>query len=148
VCIYLATPSKKQDRGFKINVAVQAIADAPVPEDETAVADGVLKPEETRKPQEIKTEPSESITLESTETNADQPQSVIKSENTEPTDPTISTDSTDDVTPMTVDKPILESERGRTSERHESQAVKLKRLATKVFVQVTYTVPVLIEVIT
>ena len=118
----------------KINVAVQAIADTPVPEDETTITDGAVKPEETTKPQEIKTEPSESTTLESTETNVNQPQSAIKSENTEPTNLPVSTDSTNDVIPMTVDGPNPESERGRTTERHESQAVRLKRLAMKVFV--------------
>jgi len=117
----------------KINVAVQVIADAPVPEDEMAVADGTVKPEETTRPQEIKAEPSESTILESTETNADQPRSAIKSENTELTDLPIPTDSTNDVIPMMVDEPNLESERRRTTERHESQAVRLKRLATKVF---------------
>ena len=66
----------------KINVAVQALADAPVPEDE--MANGTVKPEEAMKPQEIKTEPSESTTLESTETN--QPQPFIKSESTESAD--------------------------------------------------------------
>lgn len=117
----------------KINVAVQAIADAPIPEDEMAVADGTAKPEETTRPQEIKAEPSESTILESTETNTDQPQSFIKSENTEPIYLPISTDSTNDVIPMMVDEPNFESESRRTTERHESQAVRMKRLATKVF---------------
>ena len=116
----------------KINVAVQAIADVLVPEDETVMVDGAVKLEETTKSQEIKAEPSESTTLESTEANMDQPQSFIKSENTEPADPTVPTDSTNGVMPMTVDEPNPESERGRTAERHQSQAVKLKRLATKV----------------
>jgi len=116
----------------KINIAVQAIADVPVPEDETTVAGGAVKPEETTKPQEIKTEPSESTTLGSIE--ADQSQPAIKSENTEPACPPASTDSTNGVIPMVVDEPDLNSERGRTTERHETQAVKLKRLATKVFV--------------
>lgn len=118
----------------KINVAVQAIADVPVPEDGVAVADETVKSEETPKAQEVKSEPLESTNLGSAEANADQPQSVIKSENAESADVPISTDSANDVAPMTVDEPNLASERGRATERHENQAVKLKRLATKVFV--------------
>ena len=115
----------------KINVAVQGIADAPIPEGETTVAAGAVKPEETPKLQEVKTECSEPTILEPTETNADEP--VIKREHAEPADILVSTDSTNDATPMTVDEPNLQSERGRTAERHESQAMKLKRFATKVF---------------
>lgn len=118
----------------QINAAVQAIADAPVPEDEMAVANGVVKPGESPKPQEVKTESSEPTNAVPTETNVDQPQSVIKSENAEPADVPVSTDSANDVTPIAVDEQNLECERGRTTERHESQAVKLKRLATKVVV--------------
>ena len=117
----------------KINVAVQGIADAPIPEGETTVAAGAVKPEETPKLQEVKIECSEPTILEPTEKNADEPQSVIKPENAEPADVLGSTDSTNDATPMTVDEPTLQSERGRTAERHESQTMKLKRLATKVF---------------
>jgi len=119
----------------KINLAMQAIADAPVPEDEVAVADGHVEPkEETPKPQEVKAEPSDPTGLESTKANADQPRAGVKSEDTEPADFPLSTDSTNGVTPMAVDRPDLESERGRVPERHESQAVKLRRLATEVFV--------------
>jgi len=119
----------------KINMAVQTIADVPVPEDETVAADGPVGPEEeTAKPQEAETEPSEPTSLEPTKTNADQPLDGVKPENTEPAHLPLSTDSTNGVTPITVDGPNLESERGRVSERHESQAVKLRRLATKVLV--------------
>ena len=117
----------------KINVVVQAIADVSTPEDETTAADVPVQPkEETPKPQEVKTEPSEPTNLEATKTNADQPQAAIKSESGEPAAVPISTDSTDGATPMTVDELNLEPERGRAPERHESQATKLKRLATKV----------------
>lgn len=116
----------------KINVAVQAIADVPVPDDETTAVNGAVGCGETPKPQEVKTEPSEPTNLESTKTNADQPSPVIKSESAEPADVPVSTDSTNDVTPMMVDELNPESERGRTTERHENQTTKLKRLATKV----------------
>jgi len=113
----------------KINVAVQAIADAPIPEDEAAAVDRPAKPEEIPK---VKVEPPEPTNLGSTETSVDQSQPVTKSENSEPADAPVSADSANSATPMTVDEPNPESERGRTSERYESQAMKLKRLATKV----------------
>lgn len=113
----------------KINIAVQAIADVAVPEEEASV-----RSKETPRPQELKTEPLELISPESTEPNADRPQSLIKFENVESAIVPVSVDSTDGVTSMAVDEPNLECGRGRTSERHESQAMKLKRLATKVIV--------------
>ena len=116
----------------QINIAVQTIADAPVPEGGVAVDDSPIKLEdEAPKPQEVKAEPAN---LGSTKSDADKSQADVKSEGAEPTDFPISTNSINGVTPMTVDEPNLESERGRVSERHESQAMKLKRLATKVFV--------------
>lgn len=117
----------------KINLALQAIAGASVPEDEIAVADGVAKPEKSPKPQGVKTEPSEPTNLESAEADVDQPQSV-KSEDAAPADESLSTDSVKDVTPMTVDEPNPDCERGRTTEGRESQATKLRRLATKVII--------------
>lgn len=118
----------------KINISVQAIADAAVPEEEATAADTFVKSEETPKPEEVKTEPPELTNLESTGQDANQPQSSIKSENAEPADVSASTDSTNNVTPMAVDEPNLESEGNRTSERHESQTMKLRRLSAKVFV--------------
>ena len=118
----------------KINVALQAIADVPIPEGETTAADAPVKPdEEISKHQEVKDEPSGSANLESTATSVDQALAVVKSENAELADVQISTESANDVTPMTVDEPNPEPERGRAAERQESQALKLKRLATKVF---------------
>jgi len=118
----------------KINVAVQAIADVTVPEDEMAVTDEAVEPEDSPKLQEVNTELSEPTNLEPAETNVDQSQSVIKSENAEPADVPTSTHAANDVTPMTVDEPNLECRNSRTTERHESQVMKLKRLATKVVV--------------
>jgi hypothetical protein len=117
----------------KINVAVQAIADTVLPEEEVTASDTFMKSEETPKLQEIKTEPPNPTNLESTEQDADQSQSFIKSERAESADISASADDINDVTPMTVDEPNLESERGRTSERHESQTMRLKRLSTKVY---------------
>ena len=110
----------------KINLAVQTIADASIPESEVTAANTLVKSdEEISEPQEVKVEGS-------TATSMDQALAIVKSENAEPADAPISTGSTNGVTPMTVDEPNLEPERGRASERHECQAMKLKRLATKV----------------
>lgn len=116
----------------KINVSLQAIADVTIPEGEAAVADTSVKCEETSILPELKIEPSELTNLEPTESNADQLQSLIKPENSESADNPTLVDPSNGVIPMVVDEPNLESGRGRTSERHESQAMKLKRLATKV----------------
>ena len=117
----------------KINLAMQTIADAPIPEGEaTAVNTPVKSDEEISELQEVKVEPLGSANLGPTATSVDQALAVVKSENAEPAGAPISTEATDDLTPMMVDESNFESERGRTSERHESQAVKLKRLATKV----------------
>jgi hypothetical protein len=118
----------------KINIAVQAIADAAIQQDEVTVAGAPVKCEETPKPPELKPEPSELASPGSTQPNPDQPPSLIKSENAESADLPVSVDSTNGVTPMAVDEQTLESGRGRISERHESQTMKLKRLATKVIV--------------
>jgi hypothetical protein len=118
----------------KINVAVQAIADTVLPEEEVTASDTFVKSEETPKLQEMKTEPSKPTNLESTEQDADQSQSFIKSEIAESADVPASGDTTNGITPMAVDDPNSESERGRTSERHESQGMKLRRLSTKVYV--------------
>jgi len=119
----------------KINVAVQAIADAPIPEDEGTAADIPVKPdEEISKPQEVKVEPPGPVNMGSTVLSVDQTMTVVKPENAEPADAPMSTEPTSDVTPMTVDEPNLEPERRRASEKHESQAVKLKRLAIKVLI--------------
>lgn len=115
----------------KINVAVQAIAGAPISEDETTAAGTPIKSdEETPKPQKLKSESPEP----STKTDVDQVQTVNKSENSESVDLLISLEAANGVTPMTVDEPNPQSERTRASERHESQAVKLKRIATKVLI--------------
>ena len=118
----------------KINIAVQAIADAPIPEGEATAADTYSKSEETPIPQELKVDSSELTNLESIESNTDQPQILVKSENLVSDDVPVSVDSTNGVTPMAVDEPNLESGRGRISERNESQIMKLRRLATKVSV--------------
>lgn len=118
----------------KINIAVQAIADAPLPEDEIPVADGAVKPQEIQKAQEVKAEPLEQVNPGLVEGDAGQPQSTVKSENTESADLPASTGSANDLIPMKVDESNSECGRGRTTERHESQAVKLKRLATRVFI--------------
>lgn len=118
----------------KINIALQAIADVAIPEGEATVANTSVKLEEAPKLQELKTESSELTNPEATESDAGQPQSLIKSENAEPIDVPVSVNSVNDVTPMAVDEPNLESGRNRTSERHENQGMKLKRLATKVIV--------------
>lgn len=118
----------------KINVAVQAIADASIPEGEATAADTPAKfNEENSKPREVKVEPPAPANLESTTAGMDQAPAVVKSENAEPADVKVSTEATNDVIPMTVDEPNPEPERGRPPERHESQIVKLRRLATKVF---------------
>lgn len=116
----------------KINIALQAIADVSLPEDDMPATDGAVKPEDIPETQEVKAEPLEPANPGPIEGDADQPQSAVKSENTESGDLAVSSDSADAI-PMTVDEPNLESGRGRTTERHESQAVKLKRLAIKVF---------------
>jgi len=117
----------------KINLAVQTIADVPIPEGEATAADIPVKSgEEISEPQEVKVEPPGPANLESTATSVDQALAVVKSEIVEPSDALISTESTNDVTPMIVDEVKFESERGRASERHESEAAKLKRLATRV----------------
>jgi len=117
----------------KINVTLRTIADAPIPEGEATAADTPVKfKEEILEPAGVKVELPTPADLGSTTTSMDQAPAVVKSENGEPADAPISPESTNDVTPMTVDEPNFESERGRTSERHESQAVKLKRLATRV----------------
>lgn len=118
----------------KINTAVQAIADAAIPEGEATAAGTPVKSEETSKPQELKPEPLELFNTGQIGLNAGQPQSLTKSKKAEPVDVPVSVDSTTGVTPMVVDEQNLEPGRCRTSERHESQAVKLKRLATKVTV--------------
>jgi hypothetical protein len=116
----------------QINIAVQAVADAAIPEGEATATDTIVKSEETPTPQEVKTEPLEPTNLESTEPDAGQPQALIKSENAESADTPASVDHINGVTPMAVDGSNLASERGRVSEKHESQAMKLRRLATKV----------------
>ena len=121
----------------KINVAVQAIADVPLPDDEVAKADTPVKPkEETPKPPELEAEPSEPTDPDPTQTDANRPRTIIKSGSAEAVDAPIPTESANGVTAMTVDEPEpdLGSERGRAPERLESQAAKLKRLATKVLV--------------
>ena len=118
----------------KINIALQAIADVPLPEDDMPVTDGAVKPEDAPETQEVKAEPLEPANPGLIEGDVDWPQSAVKSENTESADLAVSTDPANDAMPMTIDEPNLESGRGRTTERHESQAVKLKRLATKVFI--------------
>jgi hypothetical protein len=118
----------------KINIAMQTIADAAIPEDEGTMADMPMNSEETLKPQVVKAEPSEPTPLETTETDEDHPQPLIKSENAEPAGVPLSEDFTDGAVAMTVDGSNLELERGRASERHESQALKLGRMATRVLV--------------
>ena len=114
----------------KINIAVQAIADTAAPDDE---ANTHIESERTPKPEEVKTEPLEPTNLESTEKDADELQQPIKSEDAESADAPVLAEPTNGVIPMAVDESNVESERGRTSERYESQTMKLKRLATKVF---------------
>lgn len=117
----------------KINVAVQAIADAPIQGDKTAVVSTPVKPDEDiLEPQEMKVESPESINPGSAKADADQVLAVGKSENVEQADALKPPEHTNGAVPMTVDEPNLPSERGRAPERHESQAVKLKRLAAKV----------------
>ena len=128
----------------KINIAVQAVADTVIPEDEATAADTSVKSEETPK---LKPEPLELINPESTGSNTDQSPSLIKSENTESADVPVSVNSTNGVTSMAVDESSLESGRGRTSERHESQAMKLKRLATKVIFVVVHASVMLISAV-
>jgi hypothetical protein len=118
----------------KINVAVQAIADATIPDGETTTAETSAKPGETPKSQEPKAEPSEFTKPESIESSTNQSQHLIKSENLVSVDVPASVDTTNCVTPMVIDEPNFESWRSRTSERHESQSLKLKRLATMVSV--------------
>lgn len=118
----------------KINIAVQAIADTTIPEDDVMVAETLVKPEETPKPQELKTEPSESANPEPIEPTADQSLPLIKSENPESVDIPVPVDPTNCATSMVVDELNLEFGRSRTSERLESQAMRLKRLASKVTV--------------
>lgn len=117
----------------KINVAVQAIADAVIPDCEVAAVDTSVRSEDTPKPQEVKTEHLEPLISESAEPDVDQSQPSIKPENVDFADVPVSADSTNCVAPMAVDETNLQSEHGRTSERLESQAMKLRRLATKVF---------------
>lgn len=132
----------------KINVVVQAIADAPVPEDDVAATGTPVRlDEETPELRDVKSEPSEHTSLESTEANGDQAQVVVKSESAEAADVSIAAESTNDVTPMAVDEQNLESGRGRAPERHESQGMKLKRLAVKVIIPAVHTLPVLMETI-
>ncbi|KAF9649738.1 hypothetical protein BDM02DRAFT_3186087 [Thelephora ganbajun] len=102
---------KNKIEDSKINMAVQAIADAAIPGGETLAADTPVKPEESPKFQEVAIEPSKPSNLESNGINAEQPQADVKSENAEAADVPVSMDS--------------------TNERHESQAMKLRRLATK-----------------
>jgi hypothetical protein len=116
----------------KINVAVQAIADAVTPECEATTADTSVKSEDTPKPQEVKTELLELLISESAEPDMDQPQPSIKPEDVEFADVPVPANSANGVAPMSVDETNFPSEHGRTSERLESQAMKLKRLATKV----------------
>jgi len=115
----------------KINIAVQAIADAATPDNE---ANTSIKSEGTPKPEEVKAESLEPASLQSTGKDADEPQPPIKSEDAGSAGVSVLAEPTNGLIPMVVDESNVESERGRTSERHESQAMKLKRLATKVFV--------------
>ena len=108
----------------KINVVLQAIADATIPKDEATAADTSVKSE------------------------ADKLQSLIKSENVESVDVPISVDSTNGATATSVNEPNLEFGRGRTSERHECQAIRLKHLATEVIFAVLHTVVMLISAVT
>lgn len=119
----------------KINIAVQAIADTAATGGETTVIEVPVKSEEVPLLQDVKAEPSESTSRDSAQPDGDQPQSVVKSENAEPADVPLLGDSINDMTQMVVDEPNPEPERCRTSERYESQATKLKRLATKVSTQ-------------
>lgn len=112
----------------KINIAVQAIADAAITDDE---ANTHIKSEGT--PEEVKTEPPEAANPKSTEKDVDGPQPPVISEDAEPVNGAVLPELTNRVMPMAVDESNVESERGRASERYESQAMKLKRLATKVF---------------
>ena len=119
----------------KINVAIQAIADVPIQEGEAAAAGTPVKSdEEISKLQEVKVEPSEYTDPESTETHVDHAQAVDKSENAEPIDELAPTEPSNGVTPMAVDEKNLQPGRGRAPERHESQIMRLKRLATKVLI--------------
>lgn len=115
----------------KINIAVQAVIDGVVLEDEVTAADTLIKAEEFPNPQDGKNEPPETTGQGENGTDVDH-QPSIKVENAESVDVPAPGDSVNGTTSMVVGESGPD-ERGRTSERHESQAAKLRRLATKVF---------------